>query len=893
MDRRLRDVLTRLSANRDPATLADADWAAIDAALGNRADTDPSAPRPLWAHIREQSLRWKALLELPIDWISSDTDAIFLDAGVPTSWRLDGGVARRAAPMRRDALAKSIQKNMSHEYGSVRALAAMLIGLARLDELVPIVIEALTSGREERNSWGAAQVIAPMLESLAMLEHPQARELAAKFTSHSDDRLRRAAQVCTLLHAKDLPDGELARALDGGVTNQIVLAFPDVMVRLGLSSADQAVILAQRLETVEQASYRATDGAILADIARRAKLADFHRKLLGGHNYELKVAAIHDLIGSGATEALDAARAQLAQETDDQAVAALVCAISTLLPDDAARRAWIEEKLGGSTGDRTGAGYAALTVPGLTDKLTPLLVDPEEDVRRAVATALMVHSESCSPELLEVRLLELSRHWRVWNFRLAGKMMSLTRHGVPWVARDAQLLADQQPPWPRAALDDTLAFYRDHPERLIRRMAPEVTSHEQVRIRALHLAGQLGGDVFEAALEARLSACDSWTECLELCLECACAGGPRTPVGRAAAKLLVHEATTPVELEPDDLLPAIVLAGRQDSMIRSRAAAALHQLPDAAPYLGMLAQLGSDVTLGKSVAQALTQMSGAADTLVCELADLMSGRVKKLTDLTLLPLLACTGSQDVRAKVAEAAIHTDNAWDQIAHLIVTLAGDGNQDVAISALTTLAKRAGGDRWVQAMLLEKSRSDDWSVSRQTIDIMGSSGHAAFVSRLVEMLDKSQVDNDQDRGNRCVAALEQIADANPDRGMVVFDVREPYALNTKFGMQEQIDWNADRKSESVRLLMLGLDKRKNPEAAKAAKGKTALFTRTAPAVGPARPIGSTELEGLALYFRVTFSDADSGDIVAEIGEEPAGELINALLQSNAVSVTHATWS
>src|SRR6185503_10085000 len=132
----------------------------------------------------------------------------------------------------------------------------------------------------------------------------------------------------------------------------------------------------------------------------------------------------------------------------------------------------------------------------------------------------------------------------------------------------------------------------------------------------------------------------------------------------------------------------------------------------------------------------------------------MSGRTKKLTDLTLLPLLACTGSQDIRAKVAEAAIHPDNAWDRVAHLIVALAGDGNQDVAISALTTLAKRAGGERWVQAMLLEKSRSDDWSVSSQTIDIMGSSGHAAFVSRLVEMLDKSQVDNDQDRGNRCVA-------------------------------------------------------------------------------------------------------------------------------------------
>lgn len=893
MDRKLRDVLTRLAAARDPSTLADADWLAIDAALGNRADVDPSAARPLWAHIREQALRWKALLELPIDWMGSDTDVLFLDAGVPVSWRLDGGLARRAAPMRRDALARSVGKHLTHEYGSVRALAAMLIGLARLDELVPALIEALTSGREERNSWGAAQVIGPMLESLAMLEHAQARELASKFVSSSDDRLRRAAQVCTLLSAGELSDSELARALDGGVANQVVLAFPEAMVRLGKSSVEQQLILGQRLTQVEQNSYRYADGAILAAIARQAKLADYQRHLLGAGNYELKMAAIQDLIGTGATEALDAARAQLAQESDDQAVASLVCAIASLLGDPAARRAWIEEKLGGSTGERAGAAYAAVLVPGLTDKLTPLQTDAEEDVRRAAATALLVHSEDCSAELLEVRLLELARHWRTWNFRLAGKMIAQTKHGTPWVARDAVLLADQQPPWSKASLDDTLAFYRGHPERLIRRMSPEVTNQEQVRVRAAQLAAQLGGDVLEAALEARLSACDGWTECLELCLECVCAGGPRTPVGRTAAKLLIHEATTPVELDADDLVPAIVLAGRQDSMIRSRAAAALYQLPEATPYLAMLAQLGNDVTLGKSVGQALAQVPGGSDPLVCELAELMSGRTKKLTELTLLPLIACAGSPEVRAKLAEAAIHPDNSWPAVERFVVALAGDGNQDVAISALTALAKRAGGERWVQTMLLEKSRSDDWSVSRQTIDIMGSSGHAAFVPRLVEMLDKALVDNDQDRGTRCVASLEQIADANPDRGLVVLDVREPYVLNTKFGMQETVDYNTDRKSEAVRLLMLGLDKRKNADAATAARGKTVLFTRSHAAVGPARPLGGVEFEALALYLRVTFSDSDSGDIVAEVGDEPTGELINALLQSNTVSVTHATWS
>ncbi len=891
MDRKLRDILGKLAAGRDATGLGDDDWAVIDQAVGRRAAVDPDAPRPLWAHIREQVLRWKAVFELPIDWLGADTDAVFLDAGVPTSFRLDSGAARRFAPVRRDALVRSVQKHLGHEYGSVRAVAAMLIGLARLDELVPSLIEALTSGREERNSWGAAQVIGPMLESLAMLEHPQARDLAAKFVSHSDDRLRRAAQVCTLLSADQLDDADLARALDGSIASSVLLAFPEALIR----ASKGGLALAPRLATAQSNLYRASDGAALALIARKAELRDYHRDLLGSSSYDLKLAAIVDLMGSDATWAIDAARAQLAVEHDDTAAAALVATISTLLPDDAARRAWIGEKLGSSrAGERAGAGWAALPVSGLTDKLRALIGDSDEEVRRAIGTALLVGDDACSPELLEVRWLELSRHWRAWNLRIATRMLGQTRQAAPWVARDAELIGEGQPPWQRAELDATVAFYRAAPSRLIRRLSPDITSNETVRIRAVHLAGHIGGPVLAAALEQRLAACDAWTECVELCIECACAGGPTTPVGRTAARLMIHEASTPVTLEPDDLMPTVVLAARADSMIRSRAASALHQLGDAAvPYLGVLAQNGNDQTLGKAVGQALAQLSGASDIYVGELADLMAGRTKRLADLTLLELITCTGAPAIRAKVAEAAVHADNPWAEVARHVVTLAGDAQQDVAVSALTALARRAGSERWVQAMLLEKSRSDDWTVSRQTIDIMGSSAHASFVPRLTEMLARSLVDNDQDRGTRCVAALEQIADANPDRGLAVLDIRDPHMVNTRYGMQENVDWNTDKRAESVRLLMLALDKRKDALAAAAAKGKTALFTRSHNAMGPARPLSSAEFDRLAVFFRVTFSDADSGDIVAEVGDEPTGELVNALLQGSSVSVTHGTWS
>jgi hypothetical protein len=230
MNKKTKEILARLVERRDPTALSDDDWAALGDALGNRAAADADAPPPQWAFIRDKHARWKVVLDLPLDWMGSEIDAILLGAGADPALRLDNARARKSAIVTRAALSASVKKHLTHDQGNLRAWAYLLIGLARLDEHVGSLVEALATGREEREAWTTTTTVPPMLESLAMLEHPRAAELAKKFLNHSDDRLRRSAQVCTLL-SPPADDKALAEALDAGIGATVLLAFPDVFVR--------------------------------------------------------------------------------------------------------------------------------------------------------------------------------------------------------------------------------------------------------------------------------------------------------------------------------------------------------------------------------------------------------------------------------------------------------------------------------------------------------------------------------------------------------------------------------------------------------------------------------------------------------------------------------------
>jgi hypothetical protein len=93
-----------------------------------------------------------------------------------------------------------------------------------------------------------------------------------------------------------------------------------------------------------------------------------------------------------------------------------------------------------------------------------------------------------------------------------------------------------------------------------------------------------------------------------------------------------------------------------------------------------------------------------------------------------------------------------------------------------------------------------------------------------------------------------------------------------------------------------MVALDRRKHDGTAKGKVGQKVMISRAAASseeAHSARPLTPEEFEKLALYLKVSFADEESGAVVAEVGAEPTGEVLNALLQTESVVVTNATWS
>jgi hypothetical protein len=890
MRKKLKDVLTRLAEQRDASVLGDDDWNAIEEALGRKGDADADAPRPLWGFLREQTSRWKTLLELPLDWMGNEIDAILLEAGADPSLRLDNARSRKSAVITRAGLSASVKKHMAHDQASLRGWAYLLVGLARLDEHVGAMVEALAAGREEREAWTTTTTVPPMLESLAMLRHPRAAELAKKFVNHNDDRLRRAAQACTLLSADALAEGALADMLDAGISAPIILGFPDGFVKAKQGGLD----LEQRLRGLSQSHYKGGDFWTIAEMAAQAGLDDLYKTLLEpGSNWEARFTVLHHAVATGRIAHF---KDMLAKEHDDNAIVPLVAGLGVHLPE-AERRPFLEDKLkNGGTAHKVGAILAAVKVPGLDDALAAAAADSDQDIHAALQFAAAGRCNPVATELLDVALLRLARSYRNNLARLGGAVLRGAGLPVPDVAIDAGNFDGRQPAWRDEPWEETFAFYRRRPDLLVRRLHHEVTRDSEMRMRAIRIAAMLGGPLMEHALEQRLDGAEYNDELGELYLECLCHGGPRSPLGQTIGLLNLHEASYPVTLPPTALTAAVVLAIKgNDSNVKSRAAAVLHQLGEAAePYLRLVAHASTDTYVGRALGQSLALIHGAADPVVGDLARLMNGEAKQVEDLELGELALAAGAPAIRAKLAELGASTPEGEAQATRYLIALAGDPQDDVALGALDALARRHADARWVQELIILQSRSSNWTVSRQAVSIMGSSGSTGFVPRLLEILAEAQNKNDSELGNRCVTAMQNIADANPALGMLVLDIREPHLVNTRYGLNAQVDWNTDRRSESQRLLMSALDQRKNAASAASAKGKTALFSKPgAAATSVAKTVPASELESLLLYFKVTFADEETGSIVAEIGEEPTGELLTALLQTESVAVLTAGWT
>lgn len=112
----------------------------------------------------------------------------------------------------------------------------------------------------------------------------------------------------------------------------------------------------------------------------------------------------------------------------------------------------------------------------------------------------------------------------------------------------------------------------------------------------------------------------------------------------------------------------------------------------------------------------------------------------------------------------------------------------------------------------------------------------------------------------------------------------------------MSEDYEFSADNKSEALRLMLFALERRKDEMKARKLRGRRVLVEQirvgTPLAPSPNR-LTREDFEQIAIYLSVSFSEEESGAIVAEVGEEPTGEVLNAIFQNADKVVFRVTWS
>ena len=884
MNKALTDLLRKLVEARPQGLFTDEEWTRLEELGLMRKAQTATGPRPLWAYIREQAFRFGQLLSLELQHqLEQDFDPILLDAGCREA-RWDSSVSRRAAEVTREDLVRSVRKHLANENTMTRAHAALLVGLGRLDELVEAIVDSLKTGREDRASWGQPVIVAG-LRSLIMLEHPQAATLARRYLGHEDYRLKQTALLAQLTGASQLSDAELAGILDQELDATMVCEFPDVIVRAHRGGFDPV----DRLRKVIEQHYASVDlcRAVMR-ICLEAELTDFYRELAGHADRDWRGAAAVQPAWTSAGWTREILRPRLDEEPDDYVQTALVATLISLEPDE---RSFFGQMIASDKpGERRGAAWAALGRPELTDELQPLYADENDQVRFAAHCVQAANAPQRSVEHIELKWFEQSKLPDWWEWLIAKRGLHAAGiTPVPPALRDFDYCVDARGFWRPGWLDEARAFYGAHPELLVKWLYPDLVANPEGRMRNQALAALVERPLLDGVLERRLEATDYLYEAGELYLSLKCVGGPSSLLSQVAGRLAQAAQDRPVEVPEEAFVETVGLALRGDSQVRARATASLRGFGERSePWVALL--LDSELPdVARAAATVAGQLQQPVDPLLADAARLLNGDVRRLAELSQLALLARSPAVLLRTKVAETAGLPENTLDEVKPFLLRLAGDPAEEISTAAIGSLVTKAGQEPWVRAVVLERSRSQGWMTRRHAVDMMVQIASWEFVPRLLELLPPGD-----DVTDRAVKALNAIARRYPEHGLVVFDIRDPRRVNERYAMDEPWNYGGDQRAEALRLLLTALDRKKDEAAIKKARGQKLMLQRaTGVSETQIRSLAADEFDALALHLKVSFADEETGAIVAEVGEEPTGEVLNALLQTDSVVVTSAAWS
>ncbi len=877
MDKKLRNILSKLVESK-PAGLTEEELAHIDRMLHPQQAKSDQDARPLWYWMRKQVF----LHEGMFDWyLDPEIDPILVDAGADIgTLPYDAEERRRLAEVSGEGLRRAVRRHLTHQNVNTRAHAARLIGLCELTDCAPLLIDSMETAREDRSD-GGAWVIAATLQALGMLRHPMAARFAAKYVSHDDYTLKRAAQCAFLLSSESYERAVFQKLLGGTFEPRSITTFPDAFVWAAREGIYDEESLKHHLDSL----YLDVHGLdVIADIVVSAKWTESYQRLLE-RDGQFRCALALRVAWTDERWTIPMLQARLQEEEDDEARMVMITALGSFGEEQASlvRASFQSDR----PSDWVGATWSAVGRPEWRPELQKLLKDPDYPVRRAASCVLALAAEPASAELVELKWTELLNIDNWWPWAVPAKAIRQAGVPLPHSLRGFGFISDELR-GNRAYIEEALEFFAAHPIQLLRWLGP--TTPEDQRRRAAAFAGMIGGEQMAGALELALSNATSLMESTQAYRDLVVLGGPTNPVAELKGLLTLEREPRAPE---GSTAAALVYAYRGDMMLRERATKSLAGAArEVEPFVAMLLEQEVDI-VAQSAADLAGHLVGAHDPYLSDVAKLMTGEARSLEDLSTADWLVSSQAPKVRSRLAEIAGRPGNERSQAMPYLLRLAVDRNPEVAAVALGSIAIHAGGEGWVRDLLLQNTWSDDYFTKEKAVQAIVSLSDPVFVPRLVELTGDQQ---NFGAAEASVRGLIGIADAHPELGLTVLDIRQPHRVVDRYGLNTIVDYSADEHSEALRLLMLALEDRR--DAAEAAKqvGRKVMLT---PASGgfdttPTAARWSARLfEQLCLHLKVVFADEDSGAIIAEVDASPSGEILSALLQTSSVSVTTVAWS
>ena len=144
----------------------------------------------------------------------------------------------------------------------------------------------------------------------------------------------------------------------------------------------------------------------------------------------------------------------------------------------------------------------------------------------------------------------------------------------------------------------------------------------------------------------------------------------------------------------------------------------------------------------------------------------------------------------------------------------------------------------------------------------------------------------------------AAAVIAMETSDERLVIYSLLDEQWICERYGLpQPPFQLHQDNASERpLKLTLVAMEARVDQSQVQSQQGRRLVLNPVKswppePASGEA--LTQAEFEALSMHVRVVFVDQGSGNIVAEVGDEPTGEIFAAIFETSPLCVMRVVWS